>query len=245
MRLPPRYNNIRLRIVHPSDVRTTISGSTVISSEAGAYRPEPRIRQTSPAQGTEVDRGRLRLLDDTVLVDEARAGNPLGFDELVERYREKALRLVASTLGVRDDLEDIVQEVFVKVYRSLDRFRGEASFSTYLYTVTVNRCRDELRKSKIRKFFSFDDWFEKGGGSELTAANGHRLEQNERIEAVRAAMRRLPEQTRMLLHLREIEELSYKELATIFNVEIGTIKSRLARARDRLREELLPFMEEE
>ncbi|MCB0713133.1 MAG: sigma-70 family RNA polymerase sigma factor [Ignavibacteriae bacterium] len=179
-------------------------------------------------------------------MDEARAGNSLGFDELVERYREKALRLVASTLGGREDLEDIVQEVFVKVYRSLDRFRGDASFSTYLYTVTVNRCRDELRKSKIRKFFSFDDWFDKGGSSsnELTAANGHGLEQEERVEAVRAAMRRLPEQTSMLLHLREIEELSYKDLATIFNVEIGTIKSRLARARDRLREELLPFMEE-
>ena len=179
-------------------------------------------------------------------MDEARAGNRLGFDELVERYRDKALRLVVSTLGSREDTEDIVQEVFVKVYRSLDRFRGEASFSTYLYTVTVNRCRDELRKSKIRKFFSFDDWFDKGGAGsrELTANNGHRLEQEERIEAVRAAMGRLPEQTRMLLHLREIEELSYKELATIFSVEIGTIKSRLARARDRLREELLPFMEE-
>ena len=192
----------------------------------------------------ESDRARLRMLEDVDLVAEAQAGNQLGFDELVVRYREKALRLVASTLGSRSDIEDIVQEVFVKVYRSLERFRGEASFSTYLYTVTVNRCRDELRKSKIRKFFSFDDWFDKGGNRELTAGNGHRLEQEERVEAVRAAMGRLPEQTRMLLHLREIEELSYKELATIFDVEIGTIKSRLARARDRLREELLPFMNE-
>ena len=221
-----------------------IPGSTAISSEARAYRAEPRIKKSVPAQVLGVDRARMRSLDDVALVDEVRAGNRLGFDELVERYRDKALRLVASTLGAREDLEDIVQEVFVKVYRSLERFRGEASFSTYLYTVTVNRCRDELRKSKIRKFFSFDVWFDKVGSKELTAGNGHRLEQEERIEAVRAAMRRLPEQTSMLLHLREIEELTYKELATIFHVEIGTIKSRLARARDKLREELLPFMEE-
>ena len=224
-----------------------IPGSTVISGDAGTYRPETRITQTGPSIGRETDRGRLRQLDDAALVQETREGNVPGFNELVERYRDKAIRLVTSTLGSRDDVEDIVQEVFIKVYRSLDRFRGDASFSTYLYTITVNRCRDELRKSKIRKFFSFDDWFA-GSDTELygmSQENGQRLEQNERIVAVRAAMNRLPDQTRMLLHLREIEELSYKELADVFSVEIGTIKSRLARARDRLREELLPFMQED
>ena len=223
---------------------SAISGSTVISGDAAAYRSEPRITQTVPNRTYATDRRRLSQLEDTTLVHEAREGNLLCFDELVDRYREKALRLVTSTLGPREDVEDIVQEVFIKVYRSLDRFRGDASFSTYLYTVTVNRCRDELRKSKIRKFFSFEEWFSTDEGMDLSEANGQTLERNERVQAVRQAMSRLPAQVSMLLHLREIEELSYKELADVFNVEIGTIKSRLARARDRLREELLPFMQE-
>lgn len=223
---------------------SAIPGSTVISGDAAAYRPEPRITQTGPNRTYETDRRRLSQLEDSALVHEARGGNLHGFDELVDRYRDKALRLVTSTLGSREDVEDIVQEVFIKVYRSLDRFRGEASFSTYLYTVTVNRCRDELRKSRIRKFFSFEDWFAADEGTDLSETNGQTLERDERVEAVRRAMSRLPAQTSMLLHLREIEELSYKELAEVFDVEIGTIKSRLARARDRLREELLPFMQE-
>lgn len=223
---------------------SAIPGSTVISGDAAAYRPEARFTQTGPNRPHETDRRRLSKLDDNALVHEAREGNLLGFDELVGRYRDKALRLVTSTLGPREDVEDIVQEVFIKVYRSLERFRGDASFSTYLYTVTINRCRDELRKSKIRKFFSFEDWFATDQGLNLSEQNGQSLEQNERVDAVRQAMSRLPAQVSMLLHLREIEELSYKELADVFSVEIGTIKSRLARARDRLREELLPFMQE-
>jgi RNA polymerase sigma-70 factor (ECF subfamily) len=223
---------------------SAIATTTVITSDPDAYRAEGQIvRAAAGERPFETDRRRLAVLEDRALVDQVQAGNDLAFNELVDRYREKALRLVASTLGARYDVEDLVQEVFIKVYRSLDRFRGDASFSTYLYTVTVNRCRDELRRSKIRRFFSFDDWFESGGGApELVEGNGNRLEQDERITAVRAAMKRLPPQTSMLLHLREIEEVSYKDLAVIFDVEIGTIKSRLARARDRLREELLPFM---
>ena len=227
----------------PSGFMSAIATTTVITSDPDAYRAEGQIVRAGGERPIETDRRRLAGLDDRALVDQVQAGNDLAFNELVDRYREKALRLVASTLGARYDVEDLVQEVFVKVYRSLDRFRGDASFSTYLYTVTVNRCRDELRRSKIRRFFSFDDWFESGGGApELVEGNGNRLEQDERITAVRAAMKRLPPQTSMLLHLREIEEVSYKDLAVIFDVEIGTIKSRLARARDRLREELLPFM---
>src|SRR5688572_15113964 len=130
-----------------------IPGSTVISADTGTYRKGPRIRKNSSEQEVTTDRRTLSVLDDSALVHLAREGNSLAFDKLVERYREKALRLVISTLGSRYDIEDIVQEIFVKVYCSLDRYRGDASFSTYLYTVTVNRCRDELRKSKIRQFF--------------------------------------------------------------------------------------------
>ncbi len=225
---------------------SVIAGSRAISSgeRGGAREGRPLIRHAEPITAAPRDRAETARLDDLLLVEHARNGSTLCFDELVDRYREKALRLVTSTLGVRPDTEDIIQDVFIKIYRSLDRFRGDASFSTYLYTVTINRCRDEMRRSKIRRFFSFDDWFSRGGEDTLQSENGNHLEQDERVAAVRAAMNRLPSQTKMLLHLREIEEVSYRDLAEIFEVEIGTIKSRLARAREKLRNELLPFMQD-
>lgn len=183
----------------------------------------------------------LASLDDSALLEHSVAGNVLAFDELVVRYRGKVMRLVTSILGADAEVEDVVQEIFIKVYLSLAKFRGDSSFSTYLYTITVNRCRDELRKSRLRKFFSFDDWFT-DGNAEFSHDNEQSLDRDERQIAVRRGMKRLPPQTQMLLYLREIEELSYKDLADIFSVEIGTIKSRLARGRDRLREELLPYI---
>lgn len=190
------------------------------------------------------ERQRVASLADGELVGECLDGSSIAFNELVVRYRAKVLRLIGSTLGAEADIEDVAQDIFVKVYLSLGKFRGDASFSTYLYTVTVNRCRDELRKGKLRKFFSFDEWFSSNGATSLTLENEPEMECNERRSAVRRAMKRLPSQTQMLLHLREVEELSYKELADIFSVEIGTIKSRLARARDRLREELHPYIKD-
>ncbi len=181
-------------------------------------------------------------LSDSELVGECSGGCVAAFDELVNRYRDKIVRLVVSVLGARGDVEDIVQDIFVKVYLSLDRFRGDASFSTYLYTSTVNRCRDELRRSKIRRFFSLDDWLSSGASVHPMQEEEDGIGIDENRRAVRKAMKRLPSQTQMLLYLREVEEMSYKELADIFDVEIGTIKSRLARGRDKLREELLPFL---
>jgi RNA polymerase sigma-70 factor (ECF subfamily) len=222
-----------------------ISGSTTIPARVERFKSEVLVAQSS-AEGAFVDeneRRRMARLDDAGLLGLFASGNFPAFDELVTRYREKVLRLVTSVLGSSSDAEDIAQDIFIKIYLSLDRFRGDASFSTYLYTVTVNRCRDELRKSKIRRFFSFDDWFSRQA-DHPSGDNGQQLDCDERHRAVRQAMKRLPSETQMLLYLREIEEMSYKELADIFDVEIGTIKSRLARSRDRLRAELLPYIRE-
>jgi RNA polymerase sigma-70 factor (ECF subfamily) len=222
-----------------------ISGRTVLSNRVEHFRTEPRIAGMpqdvqSPSNGRD---GRdLSSLDDMAVVREAAAGSLPAVDMLVVRYREKALRLVISVLGPGADAEDVVQEIFIKIYLTLDRFRGDSSFSTYLYTATVNRCRDELRKSKIRKFFSFDDWFAGDGSGHPSDEVDLDMERDERKAAVQRAMKRLPTQTQMLLYLREIEDMSYKELAEVFETEIGTIKSRLARGRDRLREELLPWL---
>jgi RNA polymerase sigma-70 factor (ECF subfamily) len=221
-----------------------ISGSTAISARLERFRSEAFVAQSLEdahvVNGHE--RQQMSALADAELLKLCASGNYTAFDELVLRYRDKVLRLVVSVLGSGHEVEDVVQEIFIKIYLSLDRFRGDATFSTYLYTVTVNRCRDELRKVKIRRFFSFDEWFAREGEGHSTGENGQQIDCDERHRAVRQAMKRLPVATQMLLHLREIEEMSYKELADVFDVEIGTIKSRLARGRDRLRAELLPYL---
>jgi len=215
---------------------------TAILDYSHEFQRPPAITRSSTTM-TRSDPGKpTATLDDATLVRGACEGDSLAFDELVRRYREKVIRLVSSTLGYHADVEDIAQDIFVKVYLSLARFRGDASFSTYLYTVTVNRCRDEMRRSKIRRFFSLDEWMGKGDGRHPSGENEQSIDNDERWLAVRKAMARLPRHTQMLLHLREVEELSYKELAEIFEVEVGTIKSRLARGRDRLRDELMPYI---
>jgi RNA polymerase sigma-70 factor (ECF subfamily) len=221
-----------------------VTGSTVALDYIEGLDPEPKQAHGSPVVHPAGERKRIAVLCDADLVAECVEGSSLAFDELVTRYRGKVVRLVGSMLGPAVDCEDIAQDIFVKVYLSLGKFRREASFSTYLYTVTVNKCRDELRRGKLRRFFSFDEWFSNTGGGHLTQENGQSIDGDERRIAIRKAMKRLPTQTQMLLHLREIEELSYKDLAEIFEVEIGTIKSRLARARDRLREEITPYIKE-
>lgn len=219
-----------------------VTGSTVVLDYIEEGFRNGRSVGGGAAAHSVHEREHMAALGDADLVRACLDGCSPAFDELVVRYRSKVVRLICSTLGSEAEIEDVAQDVFVKVYLSLGKFRGDASFSTYLYTVTVNRCRDELRKGKLRKFFSFDEWFSGNGAAGLTQENGHALEEDERRGAVRRAMKRLPVHTQMLLHLREVEELSYKELADIFDVEIGTIKSRLARARDRLREELYPYI---
>ncbi len=222
-----------------------VTGNAVVLDYIEGFRNEQPVGNNTLVHSPQ-ERKRVASLADADLVGECLEGRSLAFDELVERYRAKVLRLIASTLGHDAEIEDFAQDIFVKVYLSLGKFRGDSSFSTYLYTVTVNRCRDELRKSKLRKFFSFDDWFSStnGAAAHFAQEDEQEIEGNERRSAVRRAMKRLPTTTQMLLHLREVEELSYKELADIFEVEIGTIKSRLARARDRLRDELYPFIKD-
>lgn len=220
-----------------------VTGSTVALDYPEELTPEPSQPKGAHSVHAATDKKRVASMCDAELVCECVEGSSLAFDELVTRYRGKVVRLVGSMLGQGLDAEDVAQDIFVKVYLSLGKFRGEASFSTYLYTVTVNRCRDELRRGKLRRFFSFDEWFSTNG-SQLTQENEQRIDGDERRGAIRRAMKRLPVGTQMLLHLREIEELSYKELAEIFEVEIGTIKSRLARARDRLREEIYPYIKD-
>lgn len=179
------------------------------------------------------------------LVSRAKQGDQDAFAQLVQANQNRIYTLALRMTGNPEDGADLAQEAFLRAWRSLPSFQGESSFSTWLYRLTSNLCIDFLRKEKRRKsaatFTSLDD-------EESTApaeVPDHRftpeskLERKELRAAVGQAMLKLSDEHRQVLVLRELEGLSYIEIAGRLNLEEGTVKSRLARARLSLRNILL------
>lgn len=180
----------------------------------------------------------LKLDDDFSLIQKFIEGDENSFKTLVKRHKEKVRHIIYLTLGTTDSVDDIAQDVFITVYRSLTKFRFESQFTTWIYRVTVNKCKDHLRRTKIRSIFTSIKDDEEGPSYVPTHDN------QEMSEIVRSAIAKLPEKLRVPLMLKDIEGLSYQEIAETVNCEIGTVKSRIFRAREGLREMLKPFKEE-
>lgn len=185
----------------------------------------------------------LRLLTDEALISEFQKGNKNVYRILVERYQERIRNLLYSIFHERDLIDDLAQEVFIKAYQALPRFRFEASFYTWLYRIAINKSRDEMRRKKLRRFFSFqnlDEGLEKEIG-ELVAVPP---ENRDAQEIVALGLKTLPEKFRTAVVLKDIEGLSYEEIAKIMKCELGTVKSRIFRGRAMLRKALKPLLEE-
>jgi RNA polymerase sigma-70 factor, ECF subfamily len=185
----------------------------------------------------------LRKMNDDALINEFQSGNRDVYRFLVERHQERIRNLLFSIFHDRDIIDDLAQEVFIKAYQALPRFRFEASFYTWLYRIAVNKSRDELRKKKIRRFFSFqtlDDGVEK----ELNVRLSVPPENRDTQELVAMGLQTLPEKFRTAVVLKDIDGLSYEEIAEVMQCELGTVKSRISRARAMLRKALKPLMEE-
>ena len=169
---------------------------------------------------------------DEMLVDRLRHDDHEAFDELVARHEERLTRLVRRLLNWREDVEDVVQDVFVAVLENLERFRKESKFTTWLASIAVNRCRTFRRRQhswlQFRKRFQAD----KQGPSEPPSGT---IDLGERV---RAAVEKLPANLRETLVLRYFEELSIAETATAMKLSRGTVEVRLNRARKRLKEML-------
>ncbi len=180
----------------------------------------------------------LNLDDDFSLIKRFIEGDESTFNTLVQRHKEKVRNIVYLTLGNHDVVDDIAQEVFLTVYRNLNNFRFESQFTTWLYRITVNKCKDHLRKVKIRSIFSpLKDNEEE---PEYTPSP----ESRDTAEIVQKAIAQLPEKLRVPLLLKDIEGLSYQEIAETVQCEIGTVKSRIFRAREGLRTILKPYEQE-
>ncbi|MCH7973919.1 MAG: sigma-70 family RNA polymerase sigma factor [Bacteroidetes bacterium] len=181
----------------------------------------------------------LKLDDDFTLVKRFIDGEESAFNQLVVRHKERVRSIIYTTVNHTDYIDDIAQDVFVKVYRNLNRFRFESQFSTWVYRITINKCKDHLRKIKVRKMFTpLMDSFDKADQFK------NETEESNTSELVRNAISKLPEKLKMPLLLKDIEGFSYQEIAESVQCEIGTVKSRIFRAREKLKEFLMPYKTE-
>ena len=182
-------------------------------------------------------------MDDAVLVASARAGDSQAFAALLGRYETRIVRLVRGMVP-ESDVEDVTQEAFLKAYRKLGNFDGRSSFYTWLYRVTANTAMDWRKRERHRRHAPLPEGPE-GDDAVPSAEAGPERSASRRELAARidAAIEALPEKYHEILVMREVEGLSYEEIAERLDMSKGTVESRLFRARERLREKLAPWME--
>jgi RNA polymerase sigma-70 factor (ECF subfamily) len=178
-------------------------------------------------------------VSDRELLDRARHGEERAFRLLVERYEPKVASVVIAMLGPGDDAEDVGQETFIRFYRSIDRFRGEASLGTYLTRIAINLSRNALRRGRRQaaRFQSRDDPAFRAAGSAVATEE---VERRGRVLRVRRAIDRLDGRHRAVVVLRMMEGYSTKETAAILEIPEGTVLSRLSRAMKKLEAYLGP-----
>ena len=180
----------------------------------------------------------LQLDDDFSLIQRFIEGDESTFKTLVQRHKDKIRNIIYLTLNSSEGVDDIAQDVLITIYKNLKSFRFESQFSTWLYRITINKCKDHLRKVKIRSIFTPI----KDGDSEPVYTPS--MEHKDISELVNRAISKLPEKLRLPLLLKDIEGFSYQEIAEAVDCEIGTVKSRIFRAREGLRELLKPYEQE-
>ena len=181
---------------------------------------------------------------DQELVERCRAGDESAFDDLVRRHQQRAFNVAYQLLRNHEDAAEVAQDAFVRIYRSLNDFRGACEFTTWLHQIVVNLARNKHRWWKRRGkdlSVSLDRPLETENGDlpVQTAASDDAPDalvvQAEFVELLGRRMNELPHKFREVLVLRNVEDLSYEQIATALNCSVGTVKSRLARAREQLR----------
>ncbi len=161
--------------------------------------------------------------NDLELVELFQKGNETAFNELVGRYQEKVYWIARRFVNDHDQADDIVQEVFVKVYRALKEFRGESSVYTWLYRITVNVALNALRKQRIRDFIRIDEFFETA--DDENEQPDAIFEKDEQQKLIEEAIAKLPEKQKAVFILRYHEELSYDEISLILKTSVGGLKA--------------------
>jgi len=186
---------------------------------------------------------------DRQLVERAQRGDKHAFELLVSKYQRKLVRLLARFIRDPAEVEDVAQEAFIKAYRALPSFRGDSAFYTWLYRIGINTAKNYLvalgRRAPTTTEFDSEDAESFEGGEQLRDINTPEslLMSKEIASTINDAMEHLPEELRSAITLREIEGLSYEDIAEIMNCPIGTVRSRIFRAREAIAEQLRPLLE--
>jgi RNA polymerase sigma-70 factor (ECF subfamily) len=186
------------------------------------------------------------MITDNELIVSVLAGGQADYAELVRRHHARVFALCVSMLG-RSAAEDAAQEVFLKAYSRLKDFRRDSAFSTWLYRVASNHCLDMLRKDARRRSESLEELVEREGSGlqRLLADPNDAARSFEDAELVRSVLSRLPEDYRLILTLREMEGLEYKELMEAMDCSMDSVKAKLQRARRQFREALRHILPKE
>ena len=186
---------------------------------------------------------------DRVLVERAQHGDKHAFELLVSKYQRRLSRLLSRFIRDAGEVEDVAQEAFIKAYRALPSFRGESAFYTWLYRIGINTAKNYLvamgRRAPTATEFDSEEAEGFEDGEQLRDINTPEnvMMSKQIATTVNQTMERLPEELRTAITLREIEGLSYEEIATIMNCPIGTVRSRIFRAREAIADRLRPLLD--
>jgi len=185
--------------------------------------------------------------EDGALIARIQRGETSAFNELVRRHERRAYSYALRLTRNADEAADIVADAFVRVYRSLGTFRGDSSFTTWLYRIETNCFLDMKKKVSAQRTVSLEEILSTTNGQTDTQIADDRetplehVEKGERITVIQQVMRQLPKSHQAILMMYHAESMSYDEIADVLNMPIGTVKSRLNRARLRLRDALRPW----
>lgn len=207
-----------------------------------------RLNLQAPPRTASMDLNSGRESDEA-LVASARLGDYSAFETLFERHRNLVYRFVYQMSNRRDDAEDLTQEVFVRAYQNLHRYRDEAKFTTWLLRIATNLATDKSRMSQRRMTLENQESGSQGALAWMTIGSVEdpveNMEGARRIEVLRRAIQELPDHHRNVIIMRDIEEMEYRDMADILGCTVGGAKLRVLRGRRALKDKMIVLMEEE
>lgn len=190
------------------------------------------------------DNSRFDRYDDRLLIERSKKGDLTAFDELIKRYEKQVYGFAYRMTQNYDDANDVASEAFIKAFQAIGKFRGDSNFTTWMFRIVTNTYLDKRKRLKGHMDVPIDEYIELEESSvarqiqDPSPGPSDLIESTERDEIVQRAINELPEYQRIMIILYHMEERSYEEIAEILDMPIGTVKSRLNRARLALREKL-------
>ena len=178
------------------------------------------------------------------LIERAAKGDGAAFSELMAAHEKRMYAVAFRLCGSHEDAQDCLQDAMIRIYRAISGFKGQSSFATWVYRITTNTCLDELRRRKARQSTSLDSLLDAGWSpaDERDTPERHALQSEKRRE-IEQAIASLPDDMRAAVVLRDIQGFAYEEIAQMLGANVGTVKSRISRGRERLREKLAETLE--